>query len=224
MWGATSQGHSTTFLTQAAKSEICLMCKDTELTATSDSLRQLQMLKGSNWIGWKLWFPPQNPIYRICCLKTPFFYNYIRQKHAKYSAAHNKFLSCSTKGTCEATPAPSSTVMAQPGKLQLPLLWHWSPPGCCGKPRAPLCARATPGQGSQQGAALTPGTTREWILFKGRHVLLHSYTTSVPQRKAPSQNKYAAPQAQQVHHGWCTIVKVLKWNRGEINLFWKYIN
>lgn len=71
-WGATSQRHKTTFITQAAKSEICLTCKDTELTATFDSLRKLRMLKWSNWVGWKLWFPTQNPIYRICCLKTPF--------------------------------------------------------------------------------------------------------------------------------------------------------
>lgn len=44
-WGATSQRHRATFITQAAKSEICLTCEDTELTAAFDSLRKLQMLK-----------------------------------------------------------------------------------------------------------------------------------------------------------------------------------
>lgn len=42
---------------------------------------------------------------------------------------------------------------------------------------------------------LTPGTPREWISFKGSHVLLLRYSTGASQRKAPSQNKYAAPQA-----------------------------
>lgn len=94
-WGATSQGHGDTFLTQAAKSGICLTCKDTELTATFDSLRKLQVLKWRNWVGWKLRFPPQNPIYRICCLKTSFFYSHIRQnqsiqQHINSSAAPQK--------------------------------------------------------------------------------------------------------------------------------------
>lgn len=218
-WGATSQGHRATFITQAAKSDICLTCKDTELTATFDSMRKLQMLKWSNWVGWKLWFPTQNSIYRICCLKTPFLQPH-KAETLKVFRGTQQIPQLLHKKRVWGCPSSQQQSWHSQGSWSSPLLWHWSPPGCCGKPRAPLYAWATPSQGSQQGAALTPGTTRERIPHLKEATCCSTVTLQVLLRRKLHQNKYAAPQAQQVLYVWYTIVKALKWNRGEINLFY----
>lgn len=78
--------------------------------------------------------------------------------------------------------------MAQPGKLELPSAVALEPSRLLWKAKSTsVCLSYTQPGKPARSSSDTRHYQRKDSSFKGSHVLLHSYTTSAPQKKAPSE-------------------------------------